>query len=525
VFECSAELHIHHPLLRNHPGVDLYDFSEEPISDPVAFLSDWLCGEAWGILKRAGAHRPPPNIALPAVAILRLELVEAIFTGERIAQQFFGREVSFVPVPHWSVGLFWSMHYAIEDSSGSSTHKIETGLSGQATNGDYIPLELDSLLAQAIDRAFGDLPGTLADEGGLGNLFFARIDRPAGAPDELGSPAEMSPAFWLLLSPDVETRHAAMAITLSSERLGGDARSQLARWFLLNDPDIVLRQDALAWLLGAHSEEGRLIDSSEAELVRWVLQHDRSARMRSNTVEIIAQLGGEPVRALLLLASLDKDMRVADLANSKLRRMRPAALKEMDEALKDEDRPLVAPWTTALDGRVVGSPIGAEQELVRLAEFSEARTGTRWLSLWLAQRPSPGPESDWVIDLWTRLAAHPSEELRAACLARFAKEIHRIRIEAIVVERIYNEPLASLRARAIGLLDRGSTPGALGALLEASRSPTADVRRAVAKALSMMSDAESAKRLEALKADDERKVRREARKSLRKRKRAARTKR
>jgi hypothetical protein len=521
VFSCDVNLDLYHPLLRDYAGRDLYDFITEPIIDPVAVLSEWLCGRVWSGLAQAGAHHPPAGIKLPAVASLHVELISAVLTSERIAQEFFGRELSFTPVPHWAVDLLWTMEFALIDGSGRPNHSLRGELSGGASHGDYVGLQMDSLLAKAIDRSFASLPERLVEEGGLGNLFFAPVDRPIETPGPLEAPSGLDSSFGLLLGSDVEVRHAAMAILLSCQRLNPAARSDLARWFLLNDPDVVLRQDALTWLLSPSSEQNLSLETTQVSLLRWVLQADRSWRMKSRVVEMISQREGDATLTLLLLASMDPDIRVSDLANTKLRRLPPAVPAEMDEALRTALRPTLPTWTAALDGRVTSQPGSDLRQLVSMAEASASEVGVRWLSRWLSQQSSPGSDDHWVWDAWTRLAAHSSPELRAACLARFAAEMRHVRTGALVVERIYNEPLASLRARAIGLLDHPAIPGALGAVLEASRSPSAEVRRTSAGALAMMSDRESAKRLEALVEDADRKVRRAAKKSLRKRKRAA----
>jgi len=519
---CNAELEPSHPLLDDHPGRDLYVFSEGEVRTPSTYLSDWLCARVWKVLEDAGAHRPPANIKLPATATLSINLIEATVSSERVSQEFFGREVSFVPVPHWSVELFWSVAFGIVAADGSSSQQIETGTSGKAELGDYMPLELDTLLQGAMERAFGMLPDTLVNEGGLGNLFFARVERPTQAPEELEAQGTLSEVFWLLMTPDMETRHAAMAILLSAERISISGRTALARWFVLNDPDLVIRQDALSWLLAPLAEEGRQIEDDEAELVAFVLQHDRSYKMRKWAIEVVGRLGGAQVRELLLMGSLDGDLRVSDLANSKLRRLPALRIDEVDEILQRlNPRPALPVWTQALDGRVSSGP-EAEHALIQLAEVPGSEAGARWLVLWLQGRPSPSPDAAWVLDAWARLAVHPEEAVRAAALSRFGQSMDLLRVEAIVVERIYNEPLSSLRIRAIRLLDRPDAPGAIGGLLEASKDSVADVRRVAARAMSILSDPESGDRLVQLRADEDPKVRREAKKSLRKRKRAAR---
>lgn len=521
-FSCDAEVPPYHPLLLDHIGRDLYDFIPDPSASPVTALSDLLCDQIWGRLVRAGAHRPPAGVSLPALAGLHVKLITAHLSSERIAQEFFGRNLSFLPVPHWSVDLSWTVDFALIDSSGHASHDLSWQLAGSATHGDYAPLELESLLTKAMQRSFGVLPGRLVEEGGLGNLFFARVEHPRAVPDALSAPTEFDSSFGLLLSSDLEVRHAAMAIMLSSERLSMTGRRELAAWFVLNDPDVPLRQDAMAWLLSPVSEGSRGLEDTETQLLHWALEIERSWRVKNKVVQIASQIGGEAVRPLLLLASMDRHTAVSDLAYKTLRSLPAAIAAEMDEALKPATRPTLATWTAALDGRVESPPTADTERLVTLAELSESRLGLQWLGQWIARYPAPGPTGSWIWDAWARLAAHPNPDLRADCLARFSREMQQVRTGSLVVERIYNEPLASLRVSAVALLDHPGIPGAVGALLEASRSSSAEVRRASATALAMMSDRESADRLTALAEDPDRKVTRAAKKSLRLRARAAR---
>ena len=521
-FSCEAEVPPYHPLVRDHRGRDLYDFIPNPSADPVTALSDLLCNQIWGRLARAGAHRSPAGVSLPALANIHVKLIAAGLSSERISGEFYGRDLSFLPVPHWAVDLSWAVDFALIDSSGHTSHNLSWELSGSATHGDYAPLELESLLMRAMKHSFEGLPERLGEEGGLGNLLFAQVRHPVAAPAALNVPEELVSSFGLLLNSDLEVRHAAMAIMLSSERLNMTARRELAAWFLLNDPDVPLRQDAMAWLLSPASESSRALEETEAQLLHWTLERDRSWRVKNKLVKIASQIGGDTGRPLLLLASLERDPRVSDRAHRALKDLPAAIPKEMDEALKPVARPILADWTVALDGRVGSHPAADTELLVTLAELSDSPLGLQWLDQWIARQPSPGPSDSWVWGAWARLAAQPSAELRAACLARFGREMAQVRTGNIVVERIYNEPLPSLRASAIALLDNAGIPGALGALLEASRSPAAEVRRASAAALAMMSDGESGDRLTALTEDADRKVRRAAKKSLRLRARAAR---
>jgi len=521
-FTCEAEVDPYHPLVRDHRGRDLFDFIPNPSANPVTALSGLLCDQLWKKLADAGAHRSPSGVSLPAMAKLHARLVAARLSSERISQEFYGSNLSFLPVPHWAVELSWVVDFALTDSSGHTSHNLNWKLFGSATHGDYAPLELESLLTRAMRRAFAALPERLGEEGGLGNLFFARVERPDTTPGALNAPNELASSFGLLLNSDLEVRHATMAIMLSSERLNMSARRELAAWFMLNDPDVPLRQDAMTWLLSPVFAGSRGLEEAELKLLRWIVEKDRSWRVRSKVVEIASKIDDETVRPLLLFASLERDPRVSDRAHRILRDLAPATQAEMDEALKPVTRPNLATWTVALDGRVGIRPGADTAQLVTLAELSESPLGLRWLDEWITRHPSPGPAESWVWDAWTRLAAHPNADLRASCLARFAREMTQVRTGNIVVERVYNEPLPSLRASAIALLDHAAIPGILGALLEASRSTSAEVRRASATALAMMSDHESGARLTTLTEDPDRKVKRAAKKSLRLRARAAR---
>ncbi|MDG2284454.1 MAG: hypothetical protein P8N43_02845, partial [Alphaproteobacteria bacterium] len=309
-FYCEAEVAPYHPLLRDHLGRDLYDFIPEAYADPVTSLSDLLCEQVWERLVHAGAHRSPVGVSLPALASLHVKLIEAHLNSERISQEFFGGELSFLPVPHWAVGLSWAVDFALTDSSGHTSHELSWGLGGSATHGDYAPLELESLLMEAMNLSFAALPERLGEEGGLGNLLFAQVKHPITTPGALNAPSDLASSFGLLLNSDLEFRHAAMAIMLSSERLNMTARRDLAAWFLLNDPDVPLRQDALAWLISPASNGNRGLEETETQLLRWTLEVDHSWRVKNKILELASQIGGDTVRPLLLLASLERDTRV-----------------------------------------------------------------------------------------------------------------------------------------------------------------------------------------------------------------------
>lgn len=517
-FACSAELDPTHPLLQPQPGRDLFDFANEPIADPGSWLSSWLCRRVWRRLESAGAHRAPPGLPLPAVAHLSVQLDHAEFLSERTTQQLTAMLQGPLTIPHWSLSLTWTIHFILQVEGAGPLESLALGTSGEADHPDYGTLHLDELLEGSLLGAFRGLPRHLADDGGISNLLFSTVEAPDSGPPQLGAPADMDTSFWLLLAWAPQVRHAAMAFFLSSSRLEIEARKQLARWFALNDPNVDLRRDALAWLLGAHPEEGLVLEPSEAELVRWLLAMDGSTRMRSEVVRLVAGMGGGPVRDLLLLASKDPDLRVSDLAAVSLRRFPPPTAEELEAIDSSPVEPRLSPWTVALDARVLDRP-SAERELVALAEAAQGAATAAWLGAWLNERTGPDENTTWVLDAWVRLASHPADSVRAAALHRFAREMQRLPVEAVVVARIGAERRAPLRARAIDLLDRPKAPGALTALLDAGRAESPEVRRAAAKALAMMADRESRALLDLLSDDPDRKVKRAARKSLRKRKR------
>ena len=521
ILECEASVGLGHALLDRHSGRDLYDILPSADGDPATALSTVLCGEIWNLVERAGAHSPSRVIDLPAVAKLKVQLVEASLTSERISQEFFGREVSFVPVPHWALEMSWAVDFSIVSADGFVSSGVSGPTWGKADQGDYSRLDLEQLVEQSIGKAFSRLPELIVDEGGLGNLFFQRVERPTTGPQELQAPKRLDQAFWLLLTPDLQTRHAAMAVLLASEEIPLEGRRQLATWFLINDPETSLRSDALAWLIDPQAEEETTLSTESGRFVEFILKHDRSPTMRLETTEMLSRIGGSEARTLLLIASMDSDIRVADRASAVLRRRTPSGADEIDMILARKGRqPVLAPWTASLDGRVASSP-ESERELVQLAENSDTKPGARWLSLWLKERPLPTPNEGWVFSAWTRLSAHSSNQVRSAALDRFSRALEFEPVQEAIVDRIRLESSPELQTRAIQLATSSANVGLLNALLGAASTTAPEVRRAVAEALALFADAESHKCLEQLRDDSDRKVRRQAKKSLRIRKRSA----
>ncbi|MEE2828473.1 MAG: hypothetical protein VX498_04725, partial [Myxococcota bacterium] len=349
-FRCSAELDPGHPLLMDQPGIDLHELRTDPKEDPEAVLSRLLCGQIWQRLEEAGAHRIPTGLSLPAHARIDLRLESATIIGQRIINQRIGRTVVPVVVPHWSLVLQWALEFSVQFAQGGRGQTFSLRPRSGAEQGDYEALRLDRLLAATTRSSFRGLPRLLADEGNLGDLLFVLVEQPEAAPSEFGLPEVLDRNFWLLLSWNTEARHAAMAFVLSAPRVDLDVRRELARWFILNDPDVGTRRDALAWLLNNPAEPDTELDTEQAQLITWLLRSDRSARMRSEAVQLIHQKNSPLARKLLLIASTDTDLRVADLAGTHLRRLPAATARELSELTVTPEPPKLDPWTAALDG-------------------------------------------------------------------------------------------------------------------------------------------------------------------------------
>lgn len=523
-FDCAATIPDGHPLLARQPGQDLRDLAGGDDVDLEAWLQAHLCGLIWGVLDAGGAHSQPTDVRLPARAVLQVELAQAELEGTRIVDQRVGQTVMPVAVPHWALDVAWKVRFVIRyDRDGELYERgppLELVTRQRAEQEDYTPLRLGALLRVATMRSFRDLPRMLADEGGLGDLLFDMVDKPGQAPAQLGVSGPLADGFWNLLAPRSDHRHDALAFYLASDRPPKASRIELARWFALNDSDAGVRRDALAWLMQQEPPADSDLDISPevARLLRWLLVRDPSPRMRAEATETLVGRSGDRVRDLLLLASADRDRRVADVANSALRKFKPSTAAEMASLDRQPTPPRLAGWTTSLDGRVMLPPGNPDQHLLALAAAAGGPAAETWTARWLAWGELADDDLDWAVVGWRGAAAHPSPRVREATLERLAREVGTLlQVEGILVQRIRDEADPELRVRAIGALQRRSAPGAADALLEASAAEESTVRATAALALAEVRDPRADSRLAELVEDPSPKVRRKARRAIRQR--------
>ena len=525
-FVCDVQLPAGHPLLARQPGQDLRDLAQSDDVDLQAWLRGHLCDMIWGLLDEGGAHPQPRDVRLPARAILQVELAVAELEGTRIVDQRVGSTVMPVAVPHWALDMTWivrfSIHYRRDGQEYQRGPPMELALRERAEQEDYTPLRLGALLRTATLRALRGLPRILVDEGGLGDLLFGVVEAPGKAPRGFGVSGPLADGFWNLLAPAASHRHDALAFYLASDAPPRRARIDLARWFVLNDSDVAVRRDALAWLMNqeapADAEEELTADT--AELLRWLLVRDTSPRMRTEAAGTLVDRSGQRVRELLLVASSDQDRRVSDLANSALRRFAPATSVEMAGLDRAPAAPRVSDWTTALDGRIVPPAGSADHHLLTLARAAGGPAAETWTARWLRHGTVSEGDLDWALPAWRAVASTGSARLRREAIDRLSREADTsTEAESILVERILEETDPELRVRAIDALERRGVPGAADALLAASGDQVAAVRAAAALALAEVSDPRAAGRLEDLTEDPDPKVRRKAKRALRKRSR------
>lgn len=522
-FRCTAELPIDHPALRRYPGEDALDLAAASgVGDAGEFIDGALCAYLWRSLETSGAHLAPDDVRLPARGVLTASLQRLWIEGSRVIEQRIGSTIMPVSIPHWALAMSWEVGFDVEyqDEDGGargSEKPLVFELSGSAEQDDYAPLRLDSLMRAASLDTFGPLPRVLADDGQLGDLLFAVVPTPQGAPDELGLSGVAADGFWQLLSTESQQRHDAMAFYLASEALPLPRRVEMARWFLLTDPDVSLRKDALAWLLQLEDPDASEPFSDDLmELLGWLTLRERSSRIRAEAVRVLATRPGEQTRELLVAASTDPDRRVADRAVSGLRKEPPPTAAELDQSPTAPTTPTVAPWTAALDGRVAPDE-PPPKTLVTLALGLGGPAADTWLSRWAARgRVDDG--DDWAFDAWTSMATHGSLRVRLHTLERLAQKSGDSRVAELLERRIGKEREPVARVAAIQALSRFERAGLDTVLIEASRSGDVDVRVAAVEALTRVPGANVDKRLERLAADDPtNKVRRKARRVLRER--------
>ena len=514
--DCEAHLSPSSPLFKpKTSGADIYSLGVTEGTDPSDLVSDRLCSGIWKILQDAGAHAPHPGLPLPATASLRVRLIDDL--AESTIQTTRWRDgTSYIQyTPRWSLETYWELEFTIQTDCGQQPVQLVEGARGVFAGPAYAALDLPLMLDQSARSAFGVLPSFLASEGGLSNLTMSHVPRPESAPPPLQAPTELSQAFWLLMVHDKGSRHGALAMLLGSEALAGDARKELAQWYMLNDPDSMLRIDALKWLFEANSEEGRLLESDEADLLRWVLYWDPSFRVRQAAVEAIAGLGGDEVIDLLFLAAMDPKVEVADLASSYLRRGKAPTSELIDSLIEGLTRPELPKWTAAVDGRVDASSAEIEGTLVDFALASPGEASQQFAIRWLREKRIDGTPQGWTWTSWAKLSAAEDPVVRAAVIERLGRHGGEPQGQKILLERIATETDEVLR---VGALNQLEHPGeGIETILTASRSKSPAVRGAAARLLQFGEENASRVRLEELSRDDVRKVKKAAKKALRKR--------
>ena len=535
---CDGAPPADHPIYRQYPGQDLHSLvrldegvvlpadlkPRQPV--PLDVLEPWLdrnlCSLVWDQLSAAGAHAAPEDVDLPATAVLEVRLQDVYLEGSREVEQRVGSTVMPISVPHWALSLGWSVRFSIEYRGAEDAVKaapLELQPLGGAEQEDSSPLRMGALLRAATLGAFGTLPDLLADEGRLGDLLFAVVDRPTSAPPALDVSGTLSDSFWLLLSPSAQARHDALAFYLSSKRVHAEAREEMARWFLLHDSDLGLRRDALAWLLSleAPPQDDLALSDDLMELLRWLVAREPSPRVRAEVVHALAPRRGPEVRELLLVASADTDARVSDVAVELLKRFPPATAAELDGMVGVPQPPRLASWTVAFDGRLPPPPGPLDRHLLNLAAAARGPAAESFTIKWLRSAVLADADMDWVPEVWLRLSASPSGTVREQAIGRLSREEGRGGADSILATRVATETTWALRLLAVqGLYDPGSAQGAGEALILATHDGTPQVRAAAAARLAEIAGREAEDRLEVLlRNDPDNRVRRAAKKALR----------
>jgi hypothetical protein len=531
--QCDARLPAGHPVVLRHPGVDLYKLAgSDDEADLLGWLDEMLCNRLWRMLEAAGAHPSPADVRLPARAIVEARLVDLQVSETREVDQRIGGSILQVAVPHWSLGMRWSLSFAVhypaadpsDDGTVLSAPPLDLSPRAGAEQDDYAPLKLGALLEVTAARAFAPVPQIIADDGRLGDLLFARVDRPPGAPVELGATEPIGAQFWQLLVSEPKHRHDALAFHLGSEEIPRTARIDLAHWFLLNDSNPTLRKDVLSWLLRAEHppDAEQPLSSRLFTSLRWMLGRDGSPRMRGQVIDSLEGRTTQDVRDLLLLGSTDRAPLVSERSLGALRRFSAPTVSDYQRIEIRPASPRLASWTIALDGRVVvpdGSQASHRLALVRVTGGPPSET---WLVRWLRTGPIEPHELEWALEAWAGLLGHESTRVRRATIERLSRETEREEARTLLAAAVSTESLPELRIEALLGIGEVRDIDAKEAVLKATEDPDAAVRIAAAEALMVIAGRSAQIRLEALRDNDpDPKVRRRARKSLRKRAKAS----
>lgn len=520
-FECTGELPPNHPVLGRYPGQDAHSLAEAGgLSGAAEYIDQSVCGSLWRVLEDAGAHRAPTDVRLPARGVLQASLKRMWIEGSRVVEQRIGSTIMPMSIPHWAVAMSWEVTFTVE-YSGSLEGRSDEGrllfeMAGAAEQDDYAQLNLDSLLRGAALETFADLPRVLADDGHLGDLLFAVVPSPEQAPEELELAGEAAEGFWQLLSTRSEQRHDAMAFYLASDALTVARRVELARWFLINDPDVSLRRDALGWLLHQeNSDPDADFSAPMMELLSWLVLRERSSRVRAEAVRVLGTRPGEQTRLLLVAASTDADKRVADRAMTGLRKEPPPTAADLAMVPAEPAMPAMASWTWALDGRVAPK-VPSAQSLVGLALAVGGPAAETWLARWAVGGELGRGDEEWAFDAWSRMVREAPLRVKVHTLERLASLAGQSAVAQLIEERIDKEKHPTVRVAAISAVRRFDRPGLDSLLIEASRAAETEVRIAAVDALTRVPGLKVDERLERLSSDDpDNKVRRRARRVLR----------
>lgn len=528
---CEALLPLDHPVLGRYPGQDLNDLAVlAEVADAQTWTQAHLCDTLWDVLTESGAHPAPDDVHLPARAILNATLRRLWVEGSRVVEQRIGSTIMPVSIPHWAVAMAWDFEFSVDYSGGAEPSRegapagaLQLSLGGAAEQDDYADLRMGSLLRGAALEAFADLPWVMADDGHLGDLLFALVPSPPSAPPEMGVSGALADGFWQLLSTDARQRHDALAFYLSCEQVPFGRRLEMARWFLLNDPDLGLRRDALGWVVqGESADRDERFSDETHDLLAWLVLKDRSSRMRAAAVHVLGSRSDEASHALLVAASADEDARVADRALTGLRGAPPPTSAELELIPKEPSPPAVAAWTRALDGRVTtGSGASRDRDLFALALAAGGPAAETWMVRWVARGVVADGDLGWAVGAWRGLATDGSPRVRRETLLRLGRESADDSAAEALVARIRGEPEPDLKVVAIEALGRVDVDGLRPALLEASGAPEVAVRAAAVTALTQVPGVAVYERLTKAAAEDPAgKVRRRARKALRSRAKA-----
>ena len=475
-------------------------------------------GALQSLLEKAGAHRIASELQLPGRAILQVQLADLHLDSSRVVDQRIDNSLFPVSVPHWSIEVIWQVQLLMQYGLSTRSQKLDLVMRSAVDQQDYQPLNLGWLFERSTQRALGRLPQVLADEGRLSELLFSLRSDPPTSPLEWKLQHALEDSFALLLSIDDETRHAALAMFLSSAQLELQQARDLARWYIINDPAFAIQRDALSWYLQqeAASDSAQGLRPQATQLLRWLLLRASSHKVRTEVLLGLKNRSGPEIREILLYGATDADPRVAEVALSQLDNFKAATAAELKD-LEPSTTPSLPPWTHALDGRYLLDKKRNQELLLSLAKLAKGQAAKLWLKRWINEQQVAPEQQQATLTQWQSLSRSDDPELREAVLRRLLRERHQLGIDELITERAEMETEASIRALALGQLSDG--PRQLKVLLSAASSPNNSLRQTAAIALARQLHSSAELRLQELRKNDpEPAVRRAARKALRLRK-------